>query len=197
MYVLVVPTASVVLRAALLLAALYGFGTLGIAGLRDSLQGQRPAVLSMEQVARSGFGGARFVRLSGRTDGRYLYVRSRGASAGGAFIEYALLPPGAQAAAQVVVSDHFIDSSCALSGEGCLRPGGRTVQGVLRTGPGAIPLEVEDFLRGEGLTLSPGAALLVAGSTPAPVWISVLVMLGLGIVIFVVGASFVPGVRLW
>ncbi|WP_309572523.1 hypothetical protein [Deinococcus sp.] len=51
MFTLVVPTASWLLWALVLVAALYGFGTYVIGGLRDSVQGSHLLVLSMDQVA--------------------------------------------------------------------------------------------------------------------------------------------------
>ncbi|WP_309572524.1 hypothetical protein [Deinococcus sp.] len=134
--------------------------------------------------------------------GEYLYVESYDPAAGGEFIEYALWPAGGPpdtrpAPVQVVVSDHFIPAGCGRTADGCLRHGLRTVRGLVHTGPAAIPLKVEAELRQTGYTLAPGAVLLVAGETPQSVWVPVLVMLGLGLVIFLVTVSFVPGVRRW
>lgn len=200
MFVLVVPTASWLLRTLVLIAALYGFGTYGIGGLRDSVQSGHLKVLSMDQVAHSGLGGARFLRLSGVATGEYVYVGSHDPAAGGDFIEYALWPASGRTATEpvrVVVSDHFIPVGCGRAADGCLRRGPHTVQGIVHTGPAVVPMEVETALKEAGYTLAPGAALLVAGETPQSVWLPILVMLGLGLVVFLLAVSFVPGVRLW
>lgn len=209
MYTLAVPIPTLLLRVLILLVAFYAFGEYGLRALQDGLRHREVVTLRVQDVARLS-PGTWPVHLTGFTDGSFVY------EAGGMFntddagdpvevnaIEYAFLdrpPAGTAAPAQVrvVVLDRRIRPTCHRSAGGCVGVGERTVAGLLHVGEGRVRDGSRDLLeRGGAYRVAPDAASLVAGDTPAPLWLPVLVMLGSGLVIFLTAVTFVPGVRLW
>lgn len=206
---------TMITRVIILLAALYGLWTYGIDGIRISLQGRTPQTYTAQQVIDSGVGGARYVRITGFTDGTYVYQtpdkdsddKTRTVNR----IEYALLPEQEfkdSAAAvmsgeshvtpiHIMASDSRVSSGCQAEekegGDGCLTMGERTIEGIVRTGPDALTSETRDlFNEGGEYRVSDNVLYITEGDRPSALWVPILVTVGLTLLSLLMLLTFVP-----
>ncbi|WP_291429344.1 hypothetical protein [Deinococcus sp.] len=202
-------------RLIILLAALYGLWTYGIDGIRISLQGRTPQTYTAQQVIDSGVGGARYVRITGFTDGTYVYQTPDKDSSDKARtvnrIEYALLPEREFDASlkavltgeahvtpvRIMASDSRVSPGCQTEkkegGDGCLTLGERTIEGIVRTGLDALTSETRDLFNEDGdYRVSDNVLYITEGDRPAALWVPVLITVALTLLSLLMLFTFIP-----
>lgn len=199
-----------IFRLMVLLACIYAFMTYGIDGFRVSLQGQNPKTYTIDQIERGELKKTRYVKVSGYTDGAYVYT-TRDETSGEApksveGIEYVLLSEGEfakvvnaavqgktnlQTLATVIAKDDSVDSACMSAEDDCLQAGPSTIEGVVQYGFEGLPDETKNLLQeGNQYKISEHIIYITKGSKPNPVWVPILAMIASVVVFLLTLASF-------